>query len=58
MRARMTLCNMSAELGAQAGVIAPDDMTAEWLASRAPDRVRLDDQPDSYWASDAGRYSN
>lgn len=32
MAARMTLSNMSAELGAQAGLIAPDATTARWLA--------------------------
>ena len=52
----MTLCNMSAELGAQAGLIAPDEVTAKWLASRAPDRIRPDDRPDSHWTSDAGSH--
>jgi 3-isopropylmalate/(R)-2-methylmalate dehydratase large subunit len=32
MQERMTLSNMSAELGAQAGLIAPDATTAEFLA--------------------------
>jgi 3-isopropylmalate/(R)-2-methylmalate dehydratase large subunit len=32
MQERMTLSNMSAELGAQAGLIAPDETTAEFLA--------------------------
>ena len=32
MAERMTLSNMSAELGAQAGLIAPDTTTAQWLA--------------------------
>lgn len=32
MQERMTLSNMSAELGAQAGLIAPDDTTAAYLA--------------------------
>ena len=31
MRERMTLSNMSAELGAQAGLIAPDKTTEAWL---------------------------
>jgi 3-isopropylmalate/(R)-2-methylmalate dehydratase large subunit len=31
MNERMTLSNMSAELGAQAGLIAPDDETRSWL---------------------------
>ncbi len=33
MAERMTLSNMSAELGAQAGLIAPDATTLEWLAA-------------------------
>ena len=33
MAERMTLSNMSAELGAQAGLIAPDRVTQEWLAA-------------------------
>jgi len=32
MQERMTLCNMSAELGAQTGLVAPDATTHEWLA--------------------------
>ena len=31
MQERMTLSNMSAELGAQVGLVAPDDTTAIWL---------------------------
>ena len=31
MQERMTLSNMSAELGAQVGLIAPDETTREWL---------------------------
>jgi 3-isopropylmalate/(R)-2-methylmalate dehydratase large subunit len=31
MAERMTLCNMSAELGAQVGLVAPDAVTREWL---------------------------
>lgn len=34
MEARMTVCNMSIEAGARAGMIAPDDTTFEWLAGR------------------------
>jgi 3-isopropylmalate/(R)-2-methylmalate dehydratase large subunit len=34
MEARMTLCNMSIEAGARAGMIAPDDVTYEYLAGR------------------------
>ncbi|MBG9390142.1 3-isopropylmalate dehydratase large subunit [Caenimonas aquaedulcis] len=33
MAERMTLSNMSAELGAQAGLIAPDETTMQWLAA-------------------------
>ncbi len=32
MQERMTLANMSAELGAQTGLVAPDATTCEWLA--------------------------
>jgi 3-isopropylmalate/(R)-2-methylmalate dehydratase large subunit len=31
MQERMTLANMSAELGAQAGLVAPDETTRAWL---------------------------
>jgi 3-isopropylmalate/(R)-2-methylmalate dehydratase large subunit len=34
MEARMTVCNMSIEGGARAGMIAPDDKTFEFLAGR------------------------
>lgn len=34
MEERMTLCNMSIEGGARAGMIAPDDTTFEYLAGR------------------------
>ena len=34
MEARMTLCNMSIEAGARAGMIAPDDVTFEYLKSK------------------------
>ena len=33
MEARMTMCNMSIEAGARAGMIAPDDTTFHYLAS-------------------------
>ncbi|MGZ3454524.1 MAG: 3-isopropylmalate dehydratase large subunit, partial [Polyangiales bacterium] len=32
MAGRMTVCNMSIEAGARAGMIAPDDKTFQWLA--------------------------
>ena len=47
MAERMTLCNMSAELGAQVGLVAPDDTTREWLAAHGADGV--DSAP---WHSD------
>ena len=34
MQERMTLSNMSAELGAQVGLVAPDETTEAWLAAR------------------------
>mgnify|MGYP001812872477 FL=1 len=34
MEARMTICNMSIEGGARAGMIAPDDTTFEYLSGR------------------------
>jgi len=34
MDARMTLCNMSIEAGARAGLVAPDGVTIEWLRGR------------------------
>ena len=39
MEALMTLANMAAELGGKAGLIAPDETTARWLAAHdvAPD---------------------
>ncbi len=35
MEGRMTVCNMSIEGGARAGMVAPDDTTYEYLAGRA-----------------------
>jgi 3-isopropylmalate/(R)-2-methylmalate dehydratase large subunit len=34
MEERMTLCNMSIEAGARAGMVAPDEVTFEYLAGR------------------------
>jgi len=34
MEARMTVCNMSIEAGAKAGIIAPDETTFAWLHGR------------------------
>lgn len=35
IEARMTLCNMSIELGARAGLVSPDEMTFAYLEGRA-----------------------
>lgn len=45
MDARMTICNMSIEAGARAGMIAPDDTTFEFLHGRprAPQNADWDD---------------
>jgi len=34
MEERMTVCNMSIEAGARAGMVAPDDTTFQWVAGR------------------------
>lgn len=34
MEARMTICNMSIEMGARGGLIAPDDITFEYMKGR------------------------
>ena len=34
MEARMTICNMSIEMGARGGLIAPDDVTFEYIRGR------------------------
>jgi 3-isopropylmalate/(R)-2-methylmalate dehydratase large subunit len=45
MEGRMTLCNMSIEAGARAGMIAPDDITVSYLQGRrfAPKGERWDE---------------
>ncbi len=48
MQGRMTLCNMSAELGAQTGLVAPDAVTQDWLES-----VGVARQDISHWHTDA-----
>ena len=40
MSARMTVCNMSIEAGSQAGMVAPDATTIEFLEARHPQRDR------------------
>ena len=49
MAERMTLANMSAELGAQAGLVAPDATTHDWLAQRG---VAIDPHELARWRSD------
>ena len=50
MEARMTVCNMSIEAGARAGMIAPDQTTFDYLAGRphAPEGVDWDAAVE-YW---------
>jgi 3-isopropylmalate/(R)-2-methylmalate dehydratase large subunit len=52
MEARMTVCNMSIEAGARAGMIAPDDTTVAYLAGRphAPAGVDWDRAVDAWRA--------
>ncbi|GAB3264967.1 3-isopropylmalate dehydratase large subunit [Arthrobacter pigmenti] len=52
MEARMTICNMSIEAGARAGLIAPDETTFEYLKGRphAPEGEDWDAAVD-YWKS-------
>lgn len=52
MQERMTLANMAAELGAQAGLVAPDATTRAWLQTAgALDGCQLDL---AEWRTDAG----
>ena len=58
MEGRMTLCNMSIEAGARAGLVAPDETTFEYLKSRpmSPQGAEWD-KAVAYWktlASDDG----
>ncbi|WP_019218276.1 3-isopropylmalate dehydratase large subunit [Legionella tunisiensis] len=52
MEARMTICNMSIEAGARAGLIAPDEVTFEYLQGKpyAP-KGDLWDRAVNYWKS-------
>src|SRR2546423_6738284 len=45
MEGRMTICNMTIEGGGRAGMVAPDDVTFEWIEGRpaAPDPLPLDE---------------
>jgi 3-isopropylmalate/(R)-2-methylmalate dehydratase large subunit len=52
MEARMTICNMSIEAGARAGMIAPDETTYEFLAGRPHAPRGADwDAAVAYWES-------
>ena len=60
MEGRMTVCNMSIEAGARAGLISPDEKTFEYLRGRplAPKGEVFEDAV-NYWkslASDEGAY--
>jgi 3-isopropylmalate/(R)-2-methylmalate dehydratase large subunit len=44
MEGRMTLCNMSIESGARAGMTAPDETTYAYLRARISDRDQLEEQ--------------
>ncbi len=50
MEGRMTICNMSIEAGARAGLIAPDEKTFDWLRGRpmAP-KGALWEQAVAFW---------
>jgi len=51
MQERMTLSNMTAELGGQVGLIAPDQVTADWLLSVGVASEKIDL---AAWQSDPG----
>lgn len=50
MEARMTICNMSIEMGARGGMIAPDETTFEYVKGRefAPKGAKFDEAV-AYW---------
>ncbi len=50
MESRMTICNMSIEMGARGGLIAPDDITFDYIEGRqhAPEDMEA---AKSYWRS-------
>ncbi|KAF7301452.1 3-isopropylmalate dehydratase [Mycena indigotica] len=52
MEARMSVCNMSIEAGARAGMVAPDEITFDYLRSRplAP-KGEAWDHAETYWRS-------
>lgn len=50
MEARMTVCNMSIEMGARGGMMAPDDITFEYLKGRefAPKDEKFDESVEKW----------
>jgi 3-isopropylmalate/(R)-2-methylmalate dehydratase large subunit len=52
MEGRLTLCNLSVELGAKVGLVAPDAVTVEWIRGRphAPTGEAWDSAC-AYWAT-------
>ncbi|MDO4887289.1 MAG: 3-isopropylmalate dehydratase large subunit [Actinomycetaceae bacterium] len=48
MEARMTICNMSIEAGARAGMVAPDETTFEYVKGR-PNAPENWDEAVAYW---------
>ena len=52
MQERMTLSNMSAELGAQVGLIAPDETTVAYLQAKGVESSKLENW--RAWHTDAG----
>jgi len=49
MQERMTMSNMSAEMGSQVGLIAPDQITRDWLATTGAKDVQIEG-----WHTDEG----
>ncbi|KAF9263591.1 hypothetical protein L218DRAFT_901842 [Marasmius fiardii PR-910] len=51
MEARMSMCNMSIEAGARAGMVAPDEITFAYLRDRplSPRRGEAWDRAEAYW---------
>jgi 3-isopropylmalate/(R)-2-methylmalate dehydratase large subunit len=56
MEERMTLCNMSAEMGAQTGLVAADETTMDWLQAKQNAASKAMGEGDSL-QSDAGSYT-
>ena len=54
MQERMTMSNMSAEMGAQVGLIAPDEVTQDWLVKNG---VSKDDIHLGHWRTDDEAYA-